>query len=399
MSKPKILSLSRFYHQKRKNLPCWVAGRFFNKSRNSFLLKSQNQSLLCEKKRMSFSVKTASWVAVELLSQRKNCYQAGKHLILSAPFSSFKEESYSYQKKGMILQKWRGFLEAVEAFFLKEGLAYCSTPHLVKCPGTEPHLQAVQTSFKDNYLATSPEMHLKRLLCQDWTDFFEIKTCYRKEALSPQHQVEFTLLEWYRAFYSSKELMQETYKLLLFLQKKGFCKVLPYKVFSMAALFKKHLDFSLTSTSSRQDLINLIERNKLSCSLDDSFEDLFFILFLNKIETQLPKKTPVFIYDYPAQLRAFSQINKRGWADRFELYWRGFELANAFYEVIDPLEQKKLFQEHLKQRTDDLALDKALLKDMKKAMPPVSGIALGLDRLFLAIFKKQDLKQTRLFPL
>ncbi|MCZ0931680.1 MAG: hypothetical protein OXJ52_00790, partial [Oligoflexia bacterium] len=314
---------------------------------------------------------------------------------------------------------------------VKEGLSYSSTPHLVECPGTEPHLKALKTSFKKTYLATSPEMHLKRLLCQDWTDFFEIKTCYREEAISPHHQVEFTLLEWYRAFYSSRELMKETYELLLFLQEKGFCKLFPYKVFTVAELFKKYLDFSLTPESSKQDLADLVEKHKLndlsysenrqaftessshtneqhyigSHSRESgnlqrtSFEDIFFLLFLNQIEPKLPKKTPVFICNYPPQLRAFAQINQKGWADRFELYWRGLELANAFYEVIDPSEQEKIFQDHLKERKEGLPLDFELLKDMKRAMPPVSGVALGLDRLFLALFNKKDLKQTRLFPL
>ena len=426
MTAPKILSLNRLYHNQKK-LPCWTAGRFFNKGPQHFFLKSQAQSLLCEKKSMTADIKEGSWLAVELLSQKKDCYQIGKYTLLNSPDSSFRETDFSYQKKGPILQKWRRFLNSVEAFFIKEGLAYCSTPHLVKCPGTEPHLKFLKSSFKKTYLASSPEMHLKRLLCQDWTDFFEIKTCYREEEISPHHQVEFTLLEWYRAFYSSRELIEETYQLLLFLQEAGFCKVLPYKIFTAAELFKKYLDFSLTPASSKQDLIHLIKKYKLCNDSENrqthankasradkkplvtahdsgnlqqtSFEDLFFLLFLNKIEAHLPKETPVFICDYPPQLRAFAQINQEGWADRFELYWQGLELANAFYEVINPLEQKKLFQEHLKQRKDDLPLDTELLKEMEMAMPPVSGIALGLDRLFLALSKKQDLKEIRLFPL
>ena len=460
-----ILSLSRFYHN-QEELPCWVAGRFFDKDSQHFFLKSQAQSLLCEKNLIKTSIQPASWIAVELLSYKKSCYQTGKYLILNAPQADFVEKEHSFQRKGGVLQEWRRFLKTVEGFCLKKGLAYSSTPHLVKCPGTEPYLKFLKTSFKKTYLATSPEMHLKRLLCQDWTDFFEIKTCYREEEISPHHQVEFTLLEWYRAFYSSKELLRETYELFLFLQERGFCEVLPYKVFTVAELFKKYLGFSLTPKSSKQDLMCLIKKHKLSLSLNSlrlnlesgnpfpkagqsyttsqpytnhpviegqshthskegshstvgshsrakacprengggnlqkiSFEDLFFLLFLNKIEPKLDKQTPVFICDYPPQLRAFSQINQEGWADRFELYWQGLELANAFYEVIDPLQQKKLFQKHLSQRKDTAPLDTELLKDMKMAMPPVSGVALGLDRLFLALLKKQDLKQTRLFPL
>ena len=399
LSPSKVLSLTRFYHYKIKKYPCWVAGRFFKKNLNHFILRSQGLSLTCESSGFDLSdIKTANWLAVKLRAKKRNSYQIGEYLVLNKASHFFKEKTYSYQQKGLVLQKWRKFIRAVEDFFIQEGLAYCSTPHLVKCPGTEPHLKALKTSFKKNYLATSPEMHLKRLLCQDWTDFFEIKTCYREEEISSHHQVEFTLLEWYRAFYSSQELIKESYKLLLFLQKKGFFKILPYKIFTVAELFKKHLGFCLTPKSSKQDLMFLIKKHQINASLKDSFEDMFFLLFLNKIETKLPKKNPVFICDYPPKLRAFARINQKGWADRFELYWQGLELANAFYEIIDPLEQKYIFQDHLKQRKDNLPLDDELLKDMKMAMPPVSGIALGLDRLFLAILKKQNLKQIRLFP-
>ena len=92
-------------------------------------------------------------------------------------------------------------------------------------------------------------------------------------------------------------------------------------------------------------------------------------------------------------------MNQQGWADRFELYWRGLELANAFYEVTDSREQSSLFKEHLKQRKDSVPADRELLSLMNQGMPPCSGIAMGLDRLFLAIYKKEDLSETGLFPL
>ena len=123
------------------------------------------------------------------------------------------------------------------------------------------------------------------------------------------------------------------------------------------------------------------------------------MIFLNRIEPKLPKQTPVFICNYPPQLRAFSRLNSQGWADRFELFWQGLELANAFYEVINLKEQKNLFEHHIEQRKDKVPWDKELISFMKQGMPPVSGIAIGLDRLFLAIYKKEDLKETRLFPL
>lgn len=402
-----VFSLSRFFYGKEKSLPCWLAGRFYPKDKFCFQLKSQNLSIDCERKGHKLSLKTGDWIAVKLISKKNKEYQVSEYQILTSSNSKFKEAGFSYKNKGQVMQDWNSFLDSVKEFFYSEGLAYARTPSLVQCPGTEPHLQPFKTHFinvnksKTIYLPTSPEMHLKKLLCQDWTDFFEIKTCYRNGELSPLHQAEFTMLEWYRAFYSTEELIKEAYKLLSFLQKKDFFKVsLPKeKIYTAQELFKKYLNFSLSPQTSKKELIPLLKKHNLIYSLRDNFETLFFNLFLNLIEPRLPKQSPVFICSYPPQLRAFAQLNEQGWVDRFELYWRGFELANAFYEVTDSKEQLSLFKEHIKNRKDSVPIDKELISFMNQGMPFCCGIAMGLDRLFLAIYKKKNLTETRLFPL
>lgn len=354
-----------------------------------------------------YKVQEGAWIAVKLFSKKNNKYQISEHKILSTAKSEFNEADFSYKNKGKIIKDWENFLTAIKDFFYSRGLAYADTPSLVRCPGTEPHLQVFKThlvmnhKYKTLYLPTSPEMHLKKLLCQDWTDFFEIKKCYRNGELSKLHQAEFTLLEWYRAFYSTRELMEETYTLLSFLRRKVFFKPdLPEaKTYTVCELFKKYLFFSLTPQTSKKEIIVLLKKHNLIYNLKDTFESLFFNLFLNLVEPKLSKENPVFIYDYPPQLRAFSKLNKQGWADRFELYWRGLELANAFHEVTDGEEQLFLFREHIKKRKDYMPIDEELLFFMKGGMPPCSGIAVGLDRLFLALYEKDSLEETRLFPL
>ena len=402
-----VFSLCRFFHEGEKALPCWTAGRFYPQHSSLYQLKSQKLAVLCRKTGHEPPLHTGDWLAVELLSKKHNVYQTGECRVLNTCSVPFQAVDFSYESKGQILKDWRSFLSAVENFFYSEGLAYAETPSLVKCPGTEPHLKAFETVFvvegqtRKMHLPTSPEMHLKKLLCQDWTDFFEIKKCFRNGELGPVHQAELTLLEWYRAFYSTRELIEETYKLFSFLHKKDFCQIPlpPAEICTVRELFKKHLRFSLHPWTSKEELMVVLKDYQLGGSLDDSFEDLFFLIFLNRIEPYLPKEKPVFICDYPPQLRAFSRLKPEGWADRFELYWRGLELANAFYEVIDLGEQKRLFAEHLQQRKDSVPLDEELVSLMKQGMPPVSGIALGLDRLFLALYGKDDLKESRLFPL
>ncbi len=406
ISKNLVFSLNRFFHGKEKKLPCWLAGRFYPKGRY-FQLRSQNLSIDCEKQgKKPIPLKTGSWLAVKLLSKKKNKYQISEYKILVSASKKIKKLDFSYSNKGHLIQEWASFLTAVKEFFYSEGLAYAETPGLVCCPGTEPQLQFFKTCFSvDNksrtvYLPSSPELHLKKLLCQDWTDFFEIKKCYRNGELSQLHQPEFTVLEWYRAFYSTQELIKESCKLLSFLQKKKFCKVsLPQaKIYTVQELFEKYIGFHLTPKTSKKDLIPLLKKHKLIYKSKESFEDLFFNLFLNLIEPKFHKSNPVFVCNYPPRLRAFAKLNKEGWADRFELYWRGFELANAFYEVTDSKEQLSLFKNHIKQRKDSVLFDKELISLMKGGMPPSCGIAMGLDRLFLVLSQRENLAEARLFP-
>ena len=138
------------------------------------------------------------------------------------------------------------------------------------------------------------------------------------------------------------------------------------KMLTCQELFKTHLDFSLTPNTSRENLLSLTKKKGLLVKGDESFEDLFFLLFLNFIEPHFDKSSPTFVTKWPEDLRAFSRLNEEGWADRFEMYFQGMELSNAFYEVVDAREQEKLFLDHIRKRKDDVPMDKELLDLMKK---------------------------------
>ncbi|MDE0518201.1 MAG: hypothetical protein OXH36_01395 [Bdellovibrionales bacterium] len=122
---------------------------------------------------------------------------------------------------------------------------------------------------------------------------------------------------------------------------------------------------------------------------------------MNKIEPHLDQKTPLIIYDYPPFQKAYARIGPQGWASRFELFWKGMELANAFDEVITKEEQNNRFEEdackRLKWGKQTVPSAYRLLDDMQAGMPPCSGIALGLDRLFLAFKGLNSIDQIRLF--
>ena len=125
------------------------------------------------------------------------------------------------------------------------------------------------------------------------------------------------------------------------------------------------------------------------------------MLFLNYIEPYLDKEVPLIIYDYPVFQKAYARIGKEGWALRFEFFWKDMELANAFDEVIESGEQLERFQnDNLKRKKcekKEVPLAYSLLNDMEAGMPPSAGIALGLDRLFLAFKGLDDISKIRFF--
>jgi lysyl-tRNA synthetase class 2 len=152
-------------------------------------------------------------------------------------------------------------------------------------------------------------------------------------------------------------------------------------------VFEESLGFQLTPQTTFEELKILAESLQLAVAHFTSWEDVFHLIFVDKIEQKI-SQGPLILKNYPPSLSAYSRISEEGWAERFEFYWNGFEIANAFEEITDPSEQKVRFER-------DLALKKSLgieapeldvefLQMMERAMPPTGGIALGLERFFAA---------------
>ena len=342
----------------------------------------------------SLPANEGDWLAVKIIRESGGIYFASRWRLLSRCRRPPLSDMRRYETAA---RDWPFFLDCVKKFFQQRGLEPIETPSLVRCPGTEPHLLPFQTEWSFGaekravFLPTSPEMSLKKLLCQNGTDVFEIKKCFRNGERGALHEPEFYMAEWYRAFWPLDSLMDEAFALLksLIREKPFKIKLGPLKVFSLQELFQSLLRFPLRPETKKEELADLAKKRGAVFSAgpdypsdyslsDYSWEDLFHLLFLRCIEPKLPRDRPVIVKDYPPRLRAFAKINPRGWADRFELYWQGFELANAFYEVTDRAEQESLFQEHLAARGDSVPADRELLRLMDEhGMPPCSGIALG----------------------
>jgi len=308
-------------------------------------------------------------------------------------------------------QRFVAFVDRVRDFFLRSGLTELITPTLVRCPGLEPSLEPFSTEVRFGqqsqtaYLPTSPEIHLKKALGAGFSDIFEIKTCFRAGEFSNHHDSEFFMLEWYRSFADLKWIEADLRALLYSLAEDGWVygRMPQVQETDFASLFKTHLHFDLTPASSASELKNLCDDLGVHNTPDDSFNDLFHRLLFDRLEAEINKMGPVIIKRFPPSQAALAKLDKDGWADRFEFYWNGLEIANAFNEVTDPVEQLARWDLEKKERvrlgTSSLPHDPGLLRALRRGMPPTGGIALGLERLYMAAARVDNIRDLKLFSI
>ncbi len=291
--------------------------------------------------------------------------------------------------------KWSEFLDQVDGHFKALGFNHLRTPYLVPCPGVDHHidpLSVVATKSQQKFfLPTSPEIHLKKYLCQGYENLFEIKNCFRDDFKSPYHRTEFTMLEWYRAFSDLNDILDDVKSLFLAV----FKKPLMFREVSLFELFKEQLHFDLKPDTSIDELRSLLGQNNLHWTGDDDWNDLFFRIYIEKIEPALDIQKVTVIKDFPPTQASLSQINNEGWSERFEIYYQGVELANAYLEVNNPQENRARFQTEAdlrhKKGVQPVFMDQDYFDKLSAGMPPAAGIALGLDRLFMLQNQDRDI--------
>lgn len=299
------------------------------------------------------------------------------------------------------------FVRAVRDFFVRQGVREVLTPTLVKCPGLEPSLwpfstEVLKGSARERaFLPTSPEIHLKKALTRGWTDIFEIKNCFRNNEDSPHHANEFLMLEWYRAYADLDLIASDLRELLAFLNAHGWGEKADVRRLTFKDLFRQHLEFELRADCAREELAVLCERNGVEFMKGDSFNDLFHRLLIEKIEPHLSEYGAVIVSGFLPSMAALAKLDGEGFADRFEFYWNGLEIANAFNEVTDPEEQSRRWQLELEERrhlgTGELPVDEELIEALKRGLPPTGGIALGMERLYMACTGCADIRELRLW--
>jgi elongation factor P--(R)-beta-lysine ligase len=326
------------------------------------------------------------------------------------------------KKENLIL---RGkVLQGIRGYFLSEGFVEMETPTLVSSPGMEPHLRALEVSIhspgggaRRRYLHTSPEYAMKKLLGQGWDKIFQVCRVYRDEEGGPTHQVEFTMLEWYRARADYRKIMEDCEGLLAYLsrecgkgaelryQGKKIDLAPPAERLSVSQAMQIHGRVDIEKNSDGDSLLE--EAKSRGYRFDPasvySFDEVFFKVFLEAVEPRLGQPKPTILYDYPASMAALARRKPEDprWAERFELYIGGLELANAFSELTDPVEQRNRFESE--QRLREVLerplypIDEELLAALSR-MPPSAGIALGVDRLVMLFCDAAGIQEVVAFP-
>jgi lysyl-tRNA synthetase class 2 len=297
-------------------------------------------------------------------------------------------------------------LQAVRGYFLEQGFLEVETPARVRAPGQEVHLEAFPAGG-DRYLITSPEYHMKRLVAAGSGPIFQIARAFRAEESGPQHQPEFTIVEWYRPGQPLESVAADCEALLRAAAGAGGGQPAvdlagAFERTTVRELMARHAGIDLAGDETAEALAGKARAAGIDPGTARNWDDIFFQIFLDRVEPHLGQSRPTFVFDWPAPLAALARrrADDPRMAERFELYAGGLELANAFGELTDPAEQRARFLEESARRKvmgrTVYPVDERLLAALGE-MPPTAGIALGFDRLVMLALGRTEIREVVAF--
>ena len=281
-------------------------------------------------------------------------------------------------------------LRACREFFWQAGFWEVETPVRIAAPAPELHIDAPASG--NAWLRTSPELHMKRLLADGCERIFQIGPCFREGERGRCHNPEFTLLEWYRTPADYSDILRDCRELLAYVIRRvaggatfryagqTIDMSAPWKILTVRDAFRAYAGWDPVA----------------------SFDpDRFDLDLVDKVEPRLPVDRPCVLTDYPAPAAALARLKPGdpSVAERWELYLVGMELANAYSELTDAAAQRKRFErcnaERLQNGKPAYPLDEPFLQALAGGLPPCGGIALGIDRLVMALCDAREIDEVR----
>ena len=300
--------------------------------------------------------------------------------------------------------KRQALMTKVRDFFVRRNALEVETPVLSAYGGTDPQLDYFEIEDPKRFMMTSPEFHMKRLLAAKFGDIFQITKSFRKDEFGGHHNNEFSMVEWYRVGMPQDKLMDEVEDLVseiigTKLNARRTRWIDAFKNYAGVNPFCEMLTDFADACRTRE--IPVPEKSETL-----SREDWWDYLMVFLVEPALASNGPEFILDYPPSQAALAQtyVDADGytWARRFELFVNQVELCNGYTELTDAVEQRRRFNADLDIRRSMNKplppLDERFLAALESGMPACSGVALGLDRLFMLALGKEEIKDVILFP-
>ena len=290
-------------------------------------------------------------------------------------------------------------LAQLRQFMAERGVLEAEVPCLGRTGVTDVHIEPLTTGVGADlrYLQTSPEFYLKRLLAAGSGPVYALGPAFRAEVHGRQHRCEFTLLEWYQLGLDHRQLSAEVAALVQRLAPDTAVHSVSY-----AEAFEAALGFDPHEATAAQLAAAATERLDFNTPLD-SPSDYLDLLFSHCVQPGLLE--PTLVLDYPVCQAALARLGTDGAghavAHRFELYWAGLELANGYFELRDAAEQRRRFTadnaERRRRGLPERPVDEALLAALEAGLPECSGVALGVDRLLMALWQEPDIARVRAF--
>ena len=301
------------------------------------------------------------------------------------------------------LRQRAAFIAKIREFFQSRGVLEVETPLLSHATVTDPYVLSIPAVFTQSgsaveekvFLQTSPEYAMKRLLASGSGPIYQICKAFRQGDLGKIHNPEFTMLEWYRPSFDHHQLMDEMDEFLQHVLGTPEAKRFTYaEIFTTVVGINPHTaDLDALNVCIRKHGIDLH-----ACLTHRN--DALDILFTHIIEPQMNSDQPIFLYDYPVSQAALAKIRSEEnppVASRFEVYFKGIELANGFHELQNVDEQRKRFENDLRLRNENhissVPVDENFLAALAAGLPDCSGVALGVDRLVMLALQAASLRE------
>lgn len=298
-----------------------------------------------------------------------------------------------------LIQRAR-ILKLIRSFFHERGYLEVETPAMAKFGVTDVYLSNIKATFRQQSycLQTSPEYHMKRLLAAGSGPIFQLARVFRDDELGRWHNPEFTMLEWYQLDINHHALMAEMDDLLQIILE---CPPLVKQSYRQVFQDTCGIDPFLASIDQFKAILNQFELDNVLASDEEDRDQYLFLLMSHVVEPAFAKQPyPLAIYDFPPSQAALARLNK-GVAERFEIYFRGVELANGFHELTDAKAQMARFQQDSLTRKEkglpEVKPDTFLMKALQAGLPACSGVAMGIDRLLALALQKTTIADVLAF--